>query len=98
MADLAHVVAELDALLATRDTPDYAGAVNGLQLENGGTVRRVAAAVDFSGRTVAECVRQGCDLLLVHHGMFWGGAQPIRGRAYARLRALVANDVAVYAS
>lgn len=98
MADLARVVAELDALLGTRDIPDYAGAVNGLQLENRGAVTRVAAAVDFSTRTVAECARLGCDLLLVHHGMFWGGAQPLRGRAYARLRTLIAHDVAVYAS
>jgi dinuclear metal center YbgI/SA1388 family protein len=95
---LAAVVDYLDVVLGTRDTPDYPGAVNGLQLENGGAVSRVAAAVDFSSRTVDECVRRGCDLLVVHHGMFWGGVQPLRGRSYARLRALVAHDVAVYAS
>jgi putative NIF3 family GTP cyclohydrolase 1 type 2 len=98
MAALSSIVADLDALLATADTPDYGGAVNGLQLENGGEVTRVGAAVDFSSRTVAECVRLGCDLLVVHHGMFWGGVQPLRGRVYARLKALIAHDVAVYAS
>ena len=30
--------------------------------------------------------------------MFWGGAQPIVGSAYDRLRLLLAHDVAVYAS
>ena len=96
---LADIVPFLDDLLGTRETPDYGGAVNGLQLENGsGAVTKVAAAVDFSLRTVEGAVAAGANLLLVHHGMFWGGAQPIRGAAYRRLRRLVESDVAVYAS
>lgn len=98
MASLRSVVDYLDAALSTSDTPDYGGAVNGLQLENAGEVRRVGAAVDFSTRTVVGCVRLGCDLLLVHHGMFWSGVQPLRGRVYARLRMLIDHDIAVYAS
>jgi dinuclear metal center YbgI/SA1388 family protein len=98
VAALAEVVAYLDVVLATADTPDYGGAVNGLQLENPGTVTRVAAAVDFSTRTVDQCVRSRCDLLLVHHGMFWGGVQPLRGPVYTRLRGLIEHGVAVYAS
>lgn len=95
---LDDLVPYLDDLLATRDTPDYGGAVNGLQLENGGRVTKVAAAVDFSLRTVDGAIAAGANLLLVHHGMFWGGAQPIRGASYRRLRRLVEHDVAVYAS
>ena len=92
------IVEQLDALLLTRETPDYGNAVNGLQLANSGTVRRVAAAVDFSTRTVRGAIAAGADLLLVHHGMFWPGAQPLRGPAYERLRQLLAYDIAVYAS
>ncbi|HET7458909.1 MAG TPA: Nif3-like dinuclear metal center hexameric protein [Gemmatimonadaceae bacterium] len=92
------IVPYLDELLATRDTPDYGGAVNGLQLENGGTVTKVAAAVDFSLRTVDGAIAAGANLLVIHHGMFWGGATPIRGAAYQRLRRLIDHDVAVYAS
>ena len=98
MASLHDIVGHLDALLATAETPDYGGAVNGLQLENSGTVRRVGAAVDFSSRAVADAVRDGCDLLIVHHGMFWSGVQPLRGRLYRRLKLLIEHDVAVYAS
>ena len=98
MATAAEIAEYLDELLATRDTPDYGGAVNGLQLDGAGDVRAVAAAVDFSRRAVEGAVERGAKLLLVHHGMFWGGAQPIRGAAYERLRLLFANDVAVYAS
>jgi dinuclear metal center YbgI/SA1388 family protein len=96
--NLWNIVSALDDELRTRDVPDYGGAVNGLQLANGGEVRRVAVAVDFSRAAIDGAVRDGASLLVVHHGMFWGGAQPIVGPAYERLRTLVAHDVAVYAS
>lgn len=98
MPSLPDVVRHLDELLQTSETPDYGGALNGLQLENSGRVTRVAAAVDFSLRTAEGVVAAGADLLLVHHGMFWAGAQPIRGMPYRRLRLLLERDVAVYAS
>lgn len=97
-ARLAEVVELLDGYLRTSDVPDDPGALNGLQVENGGRVRRVAVAVDASARTVAETVRRGCDLLVVHHGLFWGGNQPVTGRRYRRLQPLIAADVAVYSS
>jgi dinuclear metal center YbgI/SA1388 family protein len=36
-------------------------------------------------------------MLLLHHGMFWGGLQRLTGPAYQRLQRLVAHDIAVYA-
>lgn len=98
MADLSAVVRYLDAELRTADVPDYDAALNGLQLGNGGTVTRVAAAVDFSADTVAGALREGANLLIVHHGMFWRGAQRVVGPAYERLRAAIVGDLAVYAS
>src|SRR5437868_1712342 len=90
---LRDVVDALDAELRTRDVPDYGGAVNGLQLANSGAVQRVAVAVDFSRAAAEAAATAGASLLVVHHGMFWGGAQPIVGAAYERLRALVSHDV-----
>lgn len=98
MASLASIVSHLDTLLGTAEVPDYPNALNGLQLDGGPEVRRVAAAVDFSSETVARAVEWNADLLLVHHGMFWGGLQPIRDLAYARLRMLIAARTAVYSS
>lgn len=88
----------LDGYLRVAEVPDAAAALNGLQVENGGVVRRVAAAVDASERAIAETVRRGCDLLLVHHGLFWDGNVPVRGRRYRKLRSLMSADVAVYAA
>lgn len=98
MPTLADIARHLDGLLRTSDVPDYPNALNGVQLANRGEIRRVAAAVDFSSRTVEGTLAAGANLLLVHHGMFWGGLQPLRGPYYERLQSLIANDVAVYAS
>ena len=98
MAELHELARYLDEELRTAEVPDYDGALNGLQLENAGTVSRVAAAVDFSADTVTAAQREGADLLLVHHGMFWGGAQRIIGGSYRRLRSAIRANLAVYAS
>ena len=95
---LDEVIGYLDQVLQTSTTPDYAGAVNGLQLANGGKITKVAAAVDFSSETVSATIAEQANLLIVHHGMFWSERQAIVGASYKRLRQLFEADVAVYAS
>jgi dinuclear metal center YbgI/SA1388 family protein len=98
MATLADVAAFLDETLNIAGIPDYPGAVNGVQVAHRGTIQRVAAAVDFSSTTVRGAVDAGAQLLLVHHGMFWGAAQAITSHKYERLRLLFDNDIAVYSA
>lgn len=98
MANLAAIVAFLDSELRTAEIPDFDGAINGLQLANGGSVTRVAAAVDYSARAVKAALDERADLLLVHHGMFWAGARPIVDTVYEALRAAIASGLAVYSS
>jgi dinuclear metal center YbgI/SA1388 family protein len=93
-----EIASWLDVLLRTPDVPDYPTALNGLQLASRGDVRRIACAVDYSTATVREAIRIGANMLLVHHGMFWRGAQPLRGPSYERLATLITNDVAIYSS
>ncbi len=88
----------LDEYLRLPEVPDYPGALNGLQVENSGEVRRIAVAVDAVQATVDRAIREGAGLLLVHHGLFWDGNQPVVGRRYRRLRALLDADVAVYSA
>lgn len=95
---LSEIVAYLDKLLETSTTPDYPDAFNGLQLSNSGIVTKIAAAVDFSAKTVGATVSEKANLLIVHHGMFWAGLQPITDRVYQRLHDLFDADVAVYSS
>lgn len=94
-ADLASYA---DELLQTASTPDYPNAINGIQLENRSPLRGIAAAVDFSTRAIRGALENGANLLIVHHGMFWGGLGPLNGPTYRMLRLLIENDIAVYSS
>jgi dinuclear metal center YbgI/SA1388 family protein len=98
VATSADIATYLDELLRTGEIDDYPPALNGLQLANRGAVTKVAAAVDLSRATVEGAIASGANLLLVHHGMFWGGLRPIRGAFYERVARLIEADVAVYAS
>ena len=95
---LAAIVKYCDRLLRTGSIGDYDGAVNGLQVENSGGVNRIAATVDASLATVKLAIRAKADLLLVHHGLFWGPTHPWTGTRYALQRLLWENDLAVYSS
>ena len=95
---LADVVSYLDTVLEVASTPDYPQALNGLQLANRGRVHKAAAAVDFSSAAIESAIAASADLLLVHHGMFWGGLQPLRGTRYDQIRALIQGNVAVYSA
>ncbi|MFN2565269.1 MAG: Nif3-like dinuclear metal center hexameric protein [Gemmatimonadaceae bacterium] len=98
MPNLPAIADHLDQLLRTREIPDYAPALNGVQLENRGEIVKVAAAVDFSRRVVERTIGCGANLLLVHHGIFWGGLRPISGQLYDRIAPLMRHNIAVYAS
>jgi len=69
-----------------------------LQVQNRGAVTRIAAAVDASLHTVRLAVEAKADLLLVHHGLFWGPSHPWTGKRYELQRTLIENDLAVYSS
>jgi dinuclear metal center YbgI/SA1388 family protein len=97
-APLHDIARHLDALLRTSEVPDYPGAMNGVQVEHEGPVTRCAVAVDASLQTIDAAIEHHANLLVVHHGLFWGGAQPLRGRVFQRVRRLVVHDVAIYAS
>jgi dinuclear metal center YbgI/SA1388 family protein len=95
---LAPLAAYCNRLLSTDQVRDYDGAVNGLQVANSGAVTRIAAAVDASLATLQLAADAGADLLLVHHGLFWGPTHPWTGKRHAMLRLLIERDLAVYSS
>src|ERR1044071_444076 len=97
-APLTQMVHYCDRLLQTQGFQDWEGAVNGLQVENSGTVTRIAAAVDGTLATIRLAVAAKADLLLVHHGLFWGRTHPWTGPRHELLRLLIEHDLAVYSS
>jgi dinuclear metal center YbgI/SA1388 family protein len=97
-ARLSEIVKYSDRLLSTGEFNDWDGAANGLQVENRGTVTRLAAAVDASLATVNLAVAAKADLLIVHHGLFWSPSHPWTGARYELLKLLLENNLAVYSS
>ena len=97
-SSLATLVKHCDQILRTKEIGDYDGAVNGLQVENRGTVTRIAATVDASLATVKLAIAAQADLLIVHHGLFWSPSHPWTGKRYELLQLLIENNLAVYSS
>ena len=95
---VAAIGRHLDALLRADEVPDFSGALNGIQVESDSPITKVAAAVDARERTIRAAAEAGANLLLVHHGLFWGGVQPLRGAFLRRIRLLLEHGVAVYSS
>jgi len=95
---LEEILQYLDRTLGIPGFPDYDGAVNGLQVEAPGPVTRVGAAVDANSLTISAAIERKIDLLLVHHGLFWEGLQPLTGRRYRRVLPLILNRVALYSA
>ena len=95
---LQKIVSHCDKILRTAAIGDYDGAVNGLQVENSGSVMRIAATVDASLATVKLAIAAKADLLIVHHGLFWSKTHPWTGKRRELLRLLIENNLAVYSS
>lgn len=98
MASLKEMVSYMDSELRMAEIPDYPGAMNGLQLENSGSVEKVAAAVDASLPVIEKAIESGANLLIVHHGMFWQGAQPLTKAFYRKIKLAMNADLAIYSA
>ena len=95
---LAEVVDYLHTLLNHDAVADWSNALNGLQVENRGNIRRIGAAVDACEATLQMAAERGIDFLLVHHGLCWGGLQPVKGASYRKLKLALDGDIAVFSS
>lgn len=98
MAKLHEIVSFLDEELQIAKIPDYPGAHNGLQLQNGGEVEKVVSAVDASLPVIRKTIEQGADLLVVHHGMFWQGVKPLTGAFYAKIKEAMDAGLSIYSA
>ncbi len=95
---LSEIVLHLEKLLNHANVGDYPGAHNGLQVENSGRIARVCAAVDACEAVFTEASRVPGTLLLVHHGLMWGGARVFTGALRRKLKMSFDADLAVFSS
>lgn len=75
--------------------------LNGIQIQNSAPdtkqIKKVAFAVDACEATAAQAVKEGADVLFVHHGLFWGHCQTITDSFYKRISTFIKNDLALCA-
>ena len=88
----------LDEFLRIEEVKDYPNALNGLHLQNDGRVTRVGAAVDASEAIIEMAISRQVDLLLVHHGLFWGGLARLVGGQFRKLKRAVSANLAIYSA
>jgi dinuclear metal center YbgI/SA1388 family protein len=98
MPSLSEIVEYAGEYLRVREIEDWPNALNGLQTENSGRVTKIGAAVDVSTRVLSDAAKKDVDLLLVHHGLFWPGLQPITRSLHRQLRLAFENDIALYSA
>jgi dinuclear metal center YbgI/SA1388 family protein len=92
----ARLVDYLDGYLKVASIPDQS--LNGLQVEGRAKIERAAFAVDASLETIRAASRARADILIVHHGLFWGRGERITGVMRKRIGALVESGLSLYAA
>ncbi|MFQ5482116.1 MAG: Nif3-like dinuclear metal center hexameric protein [Nitrospinaceae bacterium] len=96
--DIIQLSRYLDELLDIHSIKDYTKALNGLQVANTGEIRKVGLAVDVCRATIEMAAAAGCQMMFVHHGLFWGGLQPVTGPHYDKVALFIRNNIGLYAA
>ena len=91
-----ELVRYLDDLLDIHAMADYGP--QGLQVEGRDMVTRVVGMVDAAPACVRAALQQEADLLLVHHGIFWGPTQRLAGPFGRHVRRIVESGLNLYAA
>jgi dinuclear metal center YbgI/SA1388 family protein len=89
---------ECDLILESKKFRDYPGAKNGLQVSHNRIVKKIGWAVDADMESIRQAGKEKVDLLIVHHGLFWGSSGLDRKVRAKRIRLAKKLGVAIYSS
>jgi len=91
-----ELIAFLDDLLESPGRPDYGP--NGLQVPGTEEVELVVTGVSAHRELFEQAAAAGAQLVLCHHGIFWGeSAGPVTEQLKARLKLLFDHDMSLAA-
>ena len=90
------LVAYLNDFLRVKAIKDDSN--NGLQVEGADKVDRLGFAVDASLAAVQGAAEAGAQMLVVHHGLFWGKPLMVTGIHRRRLGQLLEANLSLYAA
>src|SRR5487761_2129738 len=95
-ATITEILGEAERMLDPDRFEDYC--VNGLQVPGALEVETIASGVSAQAALFDLAAQEGAQLLLVHHGLFWGpGVRAIDRTLRARLKILLDADIALAA-
>jgi dinuclear metal center YbgI/SA1388 family protein len=96
--DILQLSNYMDNLLDISSISDSPHAVNGLQVQNTGEIKKIGLAVDLCQATIDLAIEKNCQLLFVHHGIFWGGLQPLCGSFYEKISSMMRANLGLYSA
>ena len=96
--DILQLSHYLDNLLEINSISDAPHALNGLQIQSQGEIKKIGLAVDLCQATIDLAIEKKCQMLFVHHGAFWSGLQPIRGKHYEKISAMMQANLGLYSA
>ena len=89
----------LNAFLKKEDFPGDPSR-NGIQIgnqSNAQEIRKVAFAVDACEASAISAAYADADVLVVHHGLFWGACETLTGNMYKRVVPFITSNMALIA-
>ncbi len=86
------LVTILDEELKSDTFKDYCP--NGLQVEGRNNIQKIVCGVTASEALIQVAIEEKADAILVHHGYFWRGEDPvIKGMKHKRISLLLENKI-----
>jgi dinuclear metal center YbgI/SA1388 family protein len=86
----------LDTLLKPKQIKDFTP--NGLQIQGSQHIHKIVTGVTASQALIERAIAEKAEAILVHHGYFWKNeSYVIRGMKHARIKALLMNDINLFA-
>jgi dinuclear metal center YbgI/SA1388 family protein len=93
---ISEILAEADRVLQPARFEDHC--LNGLQVPGPAEAQRIATGVSAGAELFERAASEGAQLLLVHHGLFWGsGVRAIDTTLKVRLETLFSAGIALAA-
>jgi len=91
-----ELVEYLDTFLRIAEIEDVSN--NGLQVEGGEEIEKVAFAVDACHEAFRRAGEAGARMIISHHGLFWGKPLMLKGTHRERIALLLDSSLSLYAA
>jgi dinuclear metal center YbgI/SA1388 family protein len=93
--DRDRIINFIDGYLDSKSVKD--ASLNGLQVEGKPEVKKIVFGVSASLELFRRAAAAGADMIVVHHGLFWGRSFPVRGPFRKKMETLLDGGITLAA-